>query len=262
MQYDTDPSPRNKGELDKLVEFADGLLSQEPIEEGTRKLTAKDLHFVTPYGGQRKALQDRLRRDVKLHPECKTIKVSTVGTVQGKEAPIVLTTLVQYNDDNPAQVGFLRKFNILNVAATRPQKLSVTFGSFRSWMEAINDKKVKKMHDSSMVYFRSFVQHFFDKGEIIWWGDLAKLKAGQVVTRATGNFPSTFARKSTIPAADDDELMQEPLGPLDSNRKNEGKKRADEHIPGDLGVNIPDAAPTGKKLSGPRPAKLPKSSKS
>lgn len=100
------------------------------IGQRTRRIVASDLLVGTSYRSQLKGLQESLK-DVSLHPDRRRVEVRTIFGMQGREASIVLFSLVQ-NNDTSYDVGFMGDGRNLNVASTRAKKLSVTVGKFRA----------------------------------------------------------------------------------------------------------------------------------
>lgn len=85
--------------------------------------------------------------------------------MQGREANIVLFSLVQ-NNDAGYDVGFMRDGRNLDVASTRAKQLSVTVDNFELFLQSIANGDEKMMY-GHMDKFRSFVQHFQARNDII-----------------------------------------------------------------------------------------------
>jgi superfamily I DNA and/or RNA helicase len=168
----SDTSPQNLGEVNFVQWFVDAILRYKPIGPGTRPIVASDILVETPYGSQREALRESLK-DPKLHPECKYVEVCSLFGIQGREANIVIFSMVQNNNDDAAQIGFLKDRKNLNVASTRAKKFSLTIGNFESFLQTIANRE-PKMLQRNMDKFRSFIEHFQAKNDIITEDDLAK----------------------------------------------------------------------------------------
>jgi hypothetical protein len=155
-QWGSDTSMWNESEVQLVLQVTNALLRFEPKDPGTRRLTAEDFKVITAYSGQRKAITSFLLSTEDLHPECGDVPIETISSAQGKEAPITIFTLVRYDREKIAQVGFLKKIENLNVAMTRAQKMSVVVGAFRPWLQGVADKE-KDFTNFPMKHFVSFI---------------------------------------------------------------------------------------------------------
>ena len=77
-----------------------------------------DIAIITPYKAQ-VALIKQLLLDCQIPPDA--LKINTIDSFQGEESPVVFVSLVRANAY--ARIGFLKNFQRLNVAITRPQKI-------------------------------------------------------------------------------------------------------------------------------------------
>lgn len=192
--YGNDSSPWNEAECEVVVRLVDQMLRFKATGPKTRQLTAADFIVMSPYSGQRNAIRKALGR-VSLHPEAKVVAVSTVANVQGREALIGFNSLVRYDPDRPAELGFIYHQYQLNVAATRPKKLSITVGSFWHWLQAIADAKGKTgINAGQYKVFRGFLEHFRVNNDIITADDLQLILGGVKLPRDKGEFPLEFTK--------------------------------------------------------------------
>ena len=168
---------RNVGEIELVTWLVNDLLSYRPTGPGTRRIVASDLLIMTGYRSQLTGLQESLK-DISLHSECRRVDVRTISGVQGREADIVFFSLVQ-NNDTGHEVGFMRDGRNLNVASTRAKKLSVTVGNFELFLQSIANRDEKMMF-GNMDKFRSFVEHFQARKDIIREEDLVNALAKRV----------------------------------------------------------------------------------
>jgi hypothetical protein len=167
-----DTSPRNMGEVDFITEFLHDLFSFMPKGPATRPLVALDILVETPYSAQRTALREALK-DPKLHPQCRHVDVCSLAGVQGREASVVIFSMVQNNEEEAHNVGILKVGRNLNVASTRAKKLSVTVGNFELFLQSIANRD-KKFFQGNFDKFRSFIEDFHVKNDIIRDTDLVK----------------------------------------------------------------------------------------
>jgi superfamily I DNA and/or RNA helicase len=187
-----DTSPRNMGEVDFITEFLHDLFSFMPKRPATRPLAALDILVETPYSSQRTALREALK-DPKLHPQCRLVDVCSLAGVQGREAGVVIFSMVQ-NNEEAHNVGILKVGRNLNVASTRAKKLSVTVGSFELFLQSIANRD-KKFFQGNFDKFRSFIEDFQVKNDIIRDTDLVKAldpANSTVLVRDESDWPREF----------------------------------------------------------------------
>jgi superfamily I DNA and/or RNA helicase len=93
-------SLQNEGELDIIQK----LIDQEGLDPTT---TA----FISPYAGQVAVAKDSLPSEM---------RIRTIDSFQGQEAPVVIVSLVRSNADG--DIGFLKDYRRMNVAMTRAKE--------------------------------------------------------------------------------------------------------------------------------------------
>ncbi|HYC86903.1 MAG TPA: DEAD/DEAH box helicase, partial [Chryseosolibacter sp.] len=116
---------RSPEETDAIVRIVTHLLAQGTWTNRlgkTRPLTNSDILIVAPFNAQVAALIERL-------PE---IRIGTVDKFQGKEAPVVIYTMVSSTaEDAPRGMSFLFSPNRLNVATSRALSACILVASPR-----------------------------------------------------------------------------------------------------------------------------------
>ena len=104
----------------------------------TRKITEKDIIYVSPYNMQVKKIKEELGEDV---------NAGSVDLFQGQEAPIVIISLASSNADGRG-LEFLLSENRLNVAISRGQALAILIANknlIRSNAQSIKELKLLNM---------------------------------------------------------------------------------------------------------------------
>ena len=114
------PSFINTAETDVILDILESV--QAAITDHDEPVT---VHVLSGYSGQVVQLQ-RLLSGTRHKLDRLHIACSTVDSVQGRQAEVVIFSVTRSNEDS--RVGFLRQFERVNVALSRAQELLVIVG--------------------------------------------------------------------------------------------------------------------------------------
>lgn len=123
--YGDTTSKWNPAERDLIIMLTTLLLAYKPKGENTQQLTAKDIVIITPYAGQRSAIieglqaastQDPAVRAIGGLPTLPEVEVTLPASMRGREAPIVLLSLVSNDHEDPSNIGFIYDLEQLKVS--------------------------------------------------------------------------------------------------------------------------------------------------
>ena len=114
------PSFINTGEMDVILDILDRI--HDAISDHDEPVTVQ---ILSGYLGQVRLMQ-RLLSGMRHRLDRLDINCSTVDSVQGRQANVVIFSVTRSNVDS--KVGFLREFKRVNVALSRAQELLVIVG--------------------------------------------------------------------------------------------------------------------------------------
>ncbi len=115
----------NHAEARTVAELVKLLQPSKPAQGGPPRLSQENLAILTPYWDQ----VDRLKL---LVPDCYRESVFTVDSFQGKEADIVIVSLVRHNDRKTAaaRLGYLTHRQRINVMFSRARWMLMVIGHY------------------------------------------------------------------------------------------------------------------------------------
>ncbi len=123
----TDNARASMPEAEAIIDMVERLLEGTVTlhDAAPRALLPGDMMIVTPFNAQRKLIQSSLVERGYPH-----IRVGTVDTFQGQEAPIVFYSMATSSGENvPRNMEFLFEKNRFNVAISRAQCMSIVVHS-------------------------------------------------------------------------------------------------------------------------------------
>ncbi|KUJ16873.1 uncharacterized protein LY89DRAFT_733877 [Mollisia scopiformis] len=140
----------NYGNINAIYAYVDHMVAaQQTLKE---KIT-----ILVPFAAQLTDMNDFFDKT-----PLQGIRIKTIDSYQGSEEDIILLDLTTANEHDPAAIGFLRKWNRINVAITRCKQALVMFGNLdllRTRIEAIND--------NASSNFALMLMDIIDRGDVI-----------------------------------------------------------------------------------------------
>ncbi|EON69198.1 hypothetical protein W97_08557 [Coniosporium apollinis CBS 100218] len=165
--YGDTTSKWNPAERDLIIMLTMLILAYKPKGENTQQLTAKDIVIITPYAGQRSAIieglqaastQDPAVRAIGGLPTLPEVEVALPASMRGREAPIVLLSLVSNDHEDPSNIGLIYDLEQLKAEMGVAQKFLFMVGNFAPWcQDRLNNapwlnRNPRNKHFSNLLY--------------------------------------------------------------------------------------------------------------